>query len=201
MASVYQLVTKPKDCAFVLGLPVTKDDFYRSREMEASDYAKRFWHWPEYCREFLDDYRLLRRELVRFGVHMIEYAGIHDFHDVWNHGYHAVVLFSHWNGDGIEYREGIVSLEEVVRAIPRETLGTLDLSVCHPQRLVDMLKVTHRPLLTKSIWEPADPKYWCMFYGALFILLQSKEISYPEGLHEIADGFITRSARIKGAEK
>lgn len=201
MASLYQLVTKPDDCAFLLGLPVTKEGFYRSQKTGTASYTKRFLDWPEYCREFLDDYRLLRAKLVQLGVHLVEHSSLDDFNDVWSYGYHAVVLFSHWSNDGIEYRDGFVSLEDVAAAIPDKILCTLDLCVCHPQRLVEMLNVTHRSLLTKSIWHKADPKYWCMFYEAFFVLLESKEISYPDGIDEIASAFMTRTARTTGAEK
>jgi len=193
IASVYEVVTKPSDCAFVSGLPVTKEDFYRVRETKQSDYTSRFWHWPEYCDEFVDDYQSLKDQLLQQNVKVLDYASIDDFRGVWDRDYHAVVLFSHWNERGIEYRDGLVECETIAATIPQEIIAILDLCVCHPQALVRLLNASHSKLLTKAIWKSADPKYWCMFYKALFLLLQNQEFSYPDALDEITNAFLSPS--------
>jgi hypothetical protein len=123
---------------------------------------------------------------------LVEYASINDFAELWKHEYHAVVLFSHWNKNGIDFQEGTVPIDKVVESIPVKTLAILDLCVCHPQNLVDRLCVTPLSLLTKSIWQEAEPREWCMFYGALFNLLRHKEYSYPDGVDQIAKEFMRK---------
>ncbi len=191
--TVYGRVTKPSQCAWVLGLPVTKDDFYASQARATSDYTKRFWHWPDYRREFLDDYESLRELLLSCGVHVTENATLDEFRDVWHEDILAVVLFSHWSADGIEYRNGIETIDAIAKAIPTTSIATLDLCVCRPQGLVDHLESSHPTLLKRAIWELAEPKIWFMFYKALFMVLSGGQHSYPAAIDEVAATFLANT--------
>jgi hypothetical protein len=193
--SVYGRPTKPSKCAWILGLPATKDEFYASQSRPTSEYTKRFWHWPEYRREFLEDYEPLRELLVTLGVHLIENASVKDFNDVWRSEFDAVVLFAHWAEDGVEFRDGKVGIGEVASSIPSERLATLDLCVCHPQALVLLLESSRPLLIKKAIWRISDPKFWCMFYTALFRYLAVNEKSYPEALDEIASILLAKASK------
>jgi hypothetical protein len=193
--SVYGTVTKPPRCAWVIGLPVTKEDFYASQEKSTSEYTKRFWHWPEYCREFLDDYEPLRKVLVSLRVQIIENASIGDFTAVWHREVDAVVLFSHWAEDGIEFRDGKVTSSVIASSIPPMAVATLDLCVCHPQDLVLILEDSHPFLIKKAVWVLADPKYWCMFYTALFKHLADNDGSYPDAVDKITSLLLANTAK------
>jgi hypothetical protein len=196
--TVFGRVTKPGQCTWVLALPATKDDFYASQARATSEYTKRFWHWPEYRREFLDDYEPLRELLLSLGVHIVENASIEDFRTAWHREAAATVLFAHWGEDGVEFREGKVASLDVANAIPSTAVATFDLCVCHPQELVFMLEATHPFLIKKAIWKLADPKYWCMFYTALFKHLASHERSYPDALDDITSILLANSAKGAG---
>jgi hypothetical protein len=193
--SVYRKVVTPSRCAFVLCFPVTKDDFYESKARPASDYTKRFWNFLEYRKRFLDDYLKLRLIMSRLGVHIIENASLTDFSQVWGGAVDAVVLFSHWSDERVEYHDGLETIERVIEQIPTYSVGTLDLCVCHPRGLVDRLARDRGLLLVKSIWVTANPIYWCMFYITLFQVLASRSLSYPDALDQTLDAWLDRLNR------
>jgi hypothetical protein len=169
-----------------LGLPVTKTAFYESQGRPTSDYTKRFWHWPAYRRGFVEEYEAFRPLLTALKVAVIEDATFEQFIDVWAEGIQAVILFPHWTRDGVEYRNGPMSVSKIVDAIPASFVGTFDLCVCHPQALVKECDRQRPRLLTRAIWEEAEPNFWCMFYRALFAILSSGDYSYPEALDRTA---------------
>jgi hypothetical protein len=99
-------------------------------------------------------------------------------------------------GDGVELRDGKVTSLELARSIPSSAVATIDLCVCHPQNLVLVLEESHPLLLKKAIWVSAEPKYWFMFYSALFMHLSSHDMSYPSAVDEIASSFLMGAANI-----
>jgi hypothetical protein len=101
-----------------------------------------------------------------------------------------VILFSHWDSERVEFADGLQSISKVVEAVPRTFSGVLDLSVCHPGKLVARLKV-ERPSIAMIRFTNVSttPKLWLLFYLALFKALAENQLSYLEALDQTLAGF------------
>jgi hypothetical protein len=98
-----------------------------------------------------------------------------------------MILFAHWSdSDGrIELTDGLVSSEQVVSGVPSDFAGIIDLCVCHPRRLVELLKQKCPDCLVKFTDTKATPLWWIYLYAAMFKIL----LTQPDYFQALADAF------------
>src|SRR5207302_11060832 len=85
----------------------------------------------------------------------------------------------------VELADGLVSSEQIVQVVPKDFIGIMDLCVCHPRRLVVLLKQKCPDCLVKLTDTEASPIFWIYMYEALFKILNTK----PDYFQALADAF------------
>ncbi len=101
----------------------------------------------------------------------------------------AVVLFSHWADDAVEFADGLVPGARVVDAVPVSFTGVFDLCVCHPMSLVNRLNELRPNCIVKHSAKPAIPLYWLYFYRMLFGGLR-RHPTYVTALDEVVQAIL-----------
>ncbi len=150
----------PNDCLFVLGLPVTLEQFAASRHTSAPTFARGFaGGWIQYEALFRGAYMAARTELRQMGVRFLENP-IMPLLKQEIRTTRVVLLFSHWGQDGIELGGEFVSAERVVDGVPESYSGVIDLCVCHPIPLVDALLAARPGAVVKYTRLKATRHHW-----------------------------------------
>lgn len=195
-------IVKPSNCAFVVGLPTSRDEFQEAVASERADFAKGFFGgWGQYYTQFVMDFAEIESRLRGWGVCVIQNASLADFAGLFGRPFDVVILFSHWSGDSVEFRGGLENVNATLSAIPEEFDGLLDLCVCHPVALARALSV-HRPgCLVKHIPVEAEPGYWWRFYRILFSQLRTRELTYLAAMEEVAGAFLDSALGKRSGEK
>ncbi len=182
---------RPHDCVIAFGIPTCKEGFEDRLRKKTSDYARHFTKHPEYSGYHLNFVRFL--ETLEPGLHD---AGVTVARDVTSwvlaelfKWHRVVVLFSHWAETdprfplgAVELGEGLVDIDTIVEAVPRDFDGYLDLCTCFPENQVEALLHARPRCHIKFLRKRAKPKLQLYFYGALFHLLHENPMSYPEAL-------------------
>ena len=89
----------------------------------------------------------------------------------------------------IELADGLVSSEEIVRVVPTDFKGIMDLCVCHPVGLVAQIKQKCPDCLVKYTNTDATPLWWLYLYEAMFKILPTQ----PDYFQALADAFTVLS--------
>lgn len=200
LSSISRKIVKPSNCTLVFGIPRSRAAFLRACDNPRSDYAKRFLGgWPQYYAQFVLEVELVEPLLGKWGVSVVYEATLADFAHIFSQPFDAVILFSHWQDDAIEFNGGLETIGTVLAVIPLEFAGVLDLCVCHPVSLVSELHV-HRPnCIVKYLPTKAAPHYWIYFYRTLFSHLQTQNLSYLTAVEEVACEFLDAAQFPQGA--
>lgn len=188
---VTRRIVKPPNCAFAFGIPTTQEGFCEAQQSENADFAKRYrGGWAQYYAQFVTDLEGVEPFLRKWGVMVVHDATLSDFARLFAEPFDVVILFSHWCGDAVEFREGPASTSAVLGAIPLTFSGILDLCVCHPDSLVREVRSRRPCCIVKYIKVEAAPYYWLYFYRTLFSQLQSRDLSYVAAIEEVACAFL-----------
>lgn len=71
-------IVKPSNCAFVVGLPTSRDEFQEAAS-ERTDFAKGFFGgWGQYYTQFVMDFAEIESRLRGWGVCVIQNASLAD---------------------------------------------------------------------------------------------------------------------------
>jgi hypothetical protein len=187
--SISSKIIKPGNCVLGFAIPTTRSTFEEHLRLKR-DFASRNVCWGFYEHHIAALYRRVEPAFRQLGVNLRTGVGLNDFGDFFSGQFDVVVLFAHWNDNAIEFDDGFADAEAIVRSIPSDFPGLLDLCVCHPRDLVAALHRERPRLLVKSLdrW-PASPRLWLLFYLALLTYLRDKESTYLTGLEEIVRQF------------
>ncbi len=195
-------IVRPHDCVIAFGIPTNREGFDDRLRKKTSDYALHFCNFPEYSEYYVNFVRYL--DMLKPALRD---AGVRVVHDVTSRGFaelfkrhRVVVLFSHWAvmdrrfpQGAIELCEGLVDVGEIVRAVPRDFDGYLDLCTCFPENQIDALLSARPRCRVKFFRKKAKPNLQLYFYGVLFQLLQETPMRYPEALARTRADLIGRA--------
>lgn len=199
---VTRRIVKPSNCAFVFGIPTSQEGFRMAEQSNNADFAKGFaGGWAQYYLQFVRDLESVEPLLRKWGVVVIHNATFGDFAKVFSGRFDVVILFSHWDDDAIEFRDGPAGTQALLAAIPLTFAGIVDLCVCHPMSLVRELR-DHRPnCIVKYLPTEAAPHYWLYFYRTLFNQLQNQNLSYLAAIEQVACAFLDSTLPAKGRKR
>src|SRR5262249_35005078 len=134
--SVTERVTLPSDCILAFGVPTSEEGFYLSAADPGREYSGQYLGgWPQYDELFVSQVRRYAKRYTALGVQVV-----HGLRSVDVTGLFAkvsvVTLFTHWGSSGVELCDGMLSPYGLIKLIPEEFSGVLDLCVCHPDDFI-----------------------------------------------------------------
>src|SRR5260370_22758844 len=107
---VTRRIVKPSKCVLVFGIPTTRGGFRVAQQSENADFAKGFLGgWAQYYAQFVIDLEDVEPFLRKWGVVIVHYATLGDFASLLTVPFDAVILFSHWRADAVEFCGGLES--------------------------------------------------------------------------------------------
>jgi hypothetical protein len=140
-------VISPKECAVAFGIPTTAAEFAFASQNGQSDYVTSWYGGlPQFRRTLLGDLERFMRFAEHCKLPIIQALTLPKFTALLSGQFEVVVLFSHFDDDHVEFKDGFLCSQQVPEAIPPAFEGILDLCVCHPASLVKKLDA-NRPCL------------------------------------------------------
>lgn len=191
--SISNQVVKPSDCVLVFGIPTCEEDFEDAKDdtfgRDFVTNCSRVWY--KYYDEAISHLEKIEPHLKKLGVRVIHGLKLSDWRSLFNNNSNKVIiLFSHWKDDSVEFFDGMATSDTVVKQVPEDFEGIIDLCVCHPTNLAIKLR-NHLPpsSLIRFIDKKTTPYKWLYFYWAVFTILHDSEVSYLEALEQSVKAF------------
>lgn len=195
-------VIKPQQCVFAFGIPTSKQAFLESRFAVGDSYVRKFVDWKQYKTLFARDAARAQRKAKTLGVNVRRHVSCQEFVALFDGEFDVIILFSHWTGEGIEFKGGFGTAAHVVESISNPTFAEFaDLTICKSRTFGDQLK---RRFIhcTVSVGDVnLSPDRWLAYYLALFKILKQNNLCYFDAVKENLEHFLTRSwmGRVKSA--
>ncbi|MDX2044364.1 MAG: hypothetical protein SF097_24355 [Acidobacteriota bacterium] len=189
--NISERIIRPEQCVFAFGIPLTKEAFLKDLGHPNKNFARKFHGvWEKYFEEIVSHFEMVRPRLIELGVALCPELTFEKFGHLLREGFDVIILFSHWEEDAIEFFDGFVDYRKIVETIPESFDGVLDLTVCHPERLVVALRGERTRCLIRSIREKKKliPHYWLYFFLALFTHLKFCNLTYLQAVEDVARG-------------
>ncbi|HKV40807.1 MAG TPA: hypothetical protein VJX67_16455 [Blastocatellia bacterium] len=206
---------KPRDCALVFAFPVTERAFLAEVGSNSKEFLGKYRYWGKYYTEFVWHYASVTSEISRLGTLVQCCLTTEQFANLFTEGkFRAITLFAHWKEEdlwdsytggssvcpdpydelqsAVEFFDRFERVPEVVRAVPSNFDGVLDLCVCHPKALVSALRRERPDCIVKYTNVSATPALWLYFYVSLFKLLAREETDYVSALFATLKRFSAR---------
>jgi hypothetical protein len=180
--SLFRQCYEPKDWIFVFACPTTKQAFQTARAY--GEFCHQFNNWEHYRSLFLSEFERCIVPFERaFGLTILRMPGSRKFCRVLS-GTRAVVLFAHCDGGSrrIEFADGMIPYNQIVRSVATTYSGLLELYVCQPGDLAEQLKGHAPGSAIKAVSAYLDAVGWLSFYGAFFSRFAKEECSYAEAI-------------------
>lgn len=190
--SISKKIIKPENCIMAFGIPVSKKRFKDHQLSNKADFAKRFINWSQYHHQFVSNIEKVIPAIIQLGVSIEPELRLKDFEHLFNKNkIDVVILFSHWNQNSIEFDDGLAHIQSIVRKIPQDYYGILDLCVCHPDDFTKILRECRPNCLIRYTHQKATPYIWLYFYTVLFNYLKDYNSTYLEALETVIKEFQT----------
>jgi len=187
---IEERIIKPFSCAIGFGIPIIKSNFHTDVNMKNKDFAKQFnGNWRRYYHEFISNLKKVTPLFEEMGVTVKSQLTLSNYGELLQQK-EVVILFSHWYEDKVEFHDGLMPIQEIVRTIPDSFHGIVDLCVCHPTKLSFLIRKEKPNCLVRYIPNKATPYFWLQFYVALFKHLQIKDNTYLTALEEVIAAFL-----------
>jgi len=187
-------LTQPENCIIGFGIPTSEAAYLQSREAAEERFARRYQAYAAYEYQVIEPYNRLAPRLRRLGVKIIPDLTLAQFKRCFAEAsVHAVILFSHWNDEAIEFHDGYAAVPEIVESVPYEYTGVVDLCVCHPESLIPELRRRRPNCCIHHIRATATPLFWLNFYAAVFHYLRRAHKRYLEVLDMFIINWIKQS--------
>lgn len=192
--SIARWITVPGNCILAFGIPTSEQVYLSNHNDVEGRFAKAFDSWPKYRDQVIQPYESVAPRTSRMGVRVVQDVTLEKFGELFSEReVHAVILFSHWSDDAVEFHDGLMDCDLVIERVPFEYRGIIDLCVCHPAKLVKRLRKMRPNCLIKWIDAKATPAIWMYFYAALFLYLKRGKRSYLRGLEELITAQLEQS--------
>lgn len=187
--SAFDAIT-PKDIVVANCLPLTEKTFlmHKTASLEKHEYAKNYCNWSHY-NQVIGNY--LASSLDKFEkleIRIIRELTISQWGKIFNNGSLAVLLISHWQDNHPEHRscielsDGFISIEEVVDKIPLNRKIIIDLCICHPIPLVDLINEIRPEVRIVYRDTKVLPNIWLLIYLAAFFELYLSPTDYATSI-------------------
>lgn len=184
-----EVMVTPADCLLLFGIPTTKQAFFADLNRDDKDFAKLFeGRWARYEYQFVSELNRLRKTFLKAGVQLLENGSLEDFR-IGIKRHRVVILFSHWLEDSVEFSDGLQHISAIAEAIPNDFSGVIDLCVCHPNQLAELVRATKPNCTVKYTTAPATPLMWLNFYSILFQQLHKSPGDYSSTLVELTRAY------------
>lgn len=177
-------IVKPSDCVIGFGIPTSRESFIQSQATPANrDFVvNKCSDLRDYEREVINYTDQLLPVMTDLGASIIQDLTLHDFSALFNKEPPVIILFAHWNTDSVEFADGLVSIRDVIEAVPRAYNGIIDLCVCHPKELALELRRLRRDCVVKFTEGTTTPAFWLYFYRVLFEKLHDDRMTYLDAV-------------------
>lgn len=186
-------VSRPRDCAFAVGIPTSEDGYRRSLHSPEESFVRRHGTYDRYWHEIVRPFQLLAHDVKRFGVRLVRDLTLDHFGSLCrDEDVHVVILFSHWDESGVELYDGFASTDRIIERVPDQGSAVLDLCVCHPCELVSRLHAERNAYLIYFRNIEAKPRFWLRFYPALFRSLHRRPNNYLKAFTELQISLLQR---------
>jgi hypothetical protein len=191
-----QRVIKPADCTLAFGIPTSLQEYRRYRlAREDHDFISRFGNQER-------DFELAVLEYMERIIPAIEQTGARVERAITLKRFGALLcdpsrlvltVFSHWNEDSVEFADGMAPISRIVKEVPLEYSGIVDLCVCNPNDLVMKLR-QQRPRIALIRHTDANLAVglWLWVYLELFKILQEAELTWLTALETTLDRLLEK---------
>ena len=183
---------RPSDCILAFGIPMSEAEFQDAKDDAKRDFVRNCCPvWQVYDFDIISHFEEVTPHFQRLGVQIIRALSLTDLRDLFiNNPGKTIILFSHWDDDSVEFFNGMAPSDAIVREVPSDFTGIIDLCVCHPTNLaVKLRKHLHPDALVKFTNKKNTPHKWLYFYWAVFTLLDESDMSYLDALRKSAEAF------------
>ena len=188
---VRSLPVRPNECVIAVGIPTTSDEFVSAiaqREANYRDFAcgHEFGGLIGYQHEVIRPFARCRARLERFGVSIQPAATVQALASLFaSHRFKVIVLLTHFIDGDVELFDGMIHIDAVSEQVPPDFSGIIDLCMCEPMKLVARIKQRAPDSMVGFASARLTPKLWFSFYGDLFSLLRSRDLSYVEAIEKM----------------
>jgi hypothetical protein len=187
-------VVLPSDCILAFCLPMDEAS-YKTTAGVVGSYSSQFkggWHQYKdlFVQEASRSIGLMRSRgvAVETDITLAAFSQL-----VSDRRWKAVILFSHWHEDAVEFSDGFHDYAEITRTLDPEVSCLLDLCICHPNALVSQLLIQRPSLNLRTTKVQSSPQVWFAFYTAFFSVLSKGLYSYFEAFETVAAEFLRQS--------
>lgn len=174
------------DCVLAFAIPTSHASFIECKHNpENRDFVPyRCGAWQKYEHEFIRLFEMIAPTVRSWGGALIHELTLEKFTGLFQR-FPIIILFAHYKDKDdhvpislVEFYDGLVPIPDVVDCIPFSFAGVLDLCVCHPEGLAELIRDERPNCLTRWSDEKAKPRYWLYFYLHLFSVLREGSHTY-----------------------
>ena len=186
---------KPSDCIAAFGIPMSEAEFWDAKDDAGRDFVTNCCPvWQVYNLDIISHFEEVTPHFERLGVQIIRTLRLTDLRGLFNNNSDkTIILFSHWNDDSMEFFDGMASSDAVVKEIPSDFAGIIDLCACHPTNLaIKLRKHLHPDALIKSTDKKNTFHKWLYFYWAVFTILDESNVTYLDALRKGVKAFAAK---------
>lgn len=186
------------NCTITVGLPLVRTGFEESLKHSPNIYGAGFVAgWHQYAVQWLTPFRRFLDECMDLGVTYEPTDSLQAIKKCFERReMRVLLLISHWHEEQVEWGGRFEPIEALVGCVEQDFDGVLDLCICHPKRLRELLDLDRPKCLIRYSTQEVDPEYWFPYFKGLFCLLNEGRHSYASA-HEALN--IAIASRTKGA--
>jgi len=199
--SILKKIIKPYNCTIAFGIPISCDEWCDERKnsikgdrFAKSRFTKKFFIPNQYKQQVVEPYNktigLVPKELelkVITGLTLDKYTQA-----ISSEQRMVFILFSHWDGENIEFFDEFYNSEKLAQQIPNKKI--IDICACRPENLAQAIKKTRSDCFVQRSDQELIPAYWLHYYVTFFRYLRDEELTYLLAVEKTVE-FMLRASK------
>jgi hypothetical protein len=187
---ITQQIIRPQECVLAFCVPLNYWSFKMNQLFSKKAGFTRYNYWRIYKKDTIQPSKEVFFHLEALGIQIKKQFKFRDFENFFVSPFKALILFAHWEGDGIEFYDGALSSTEILKAVPRNIEKIVDLNVCKCDLLAKMIIQQRDHILVKRLNDSLTyPLPWLFFYECFFTMLLEGQKTYLQALDDTRMAF------------
>jgi len=188
-----ELPVKTDQCILAFTIPLSQREFFDHVKKPEKDFARNCCSsWSKYRKEVVEVLSELEPGYKRLGVQIIHRLKANDLNSCFTQKCRYMILIAHWYCNEVEFYDQMLSCTEFASVIPEDYDGIIDLCVCTPEPLAQIIKDSRPDCTIRYSHTRASLSFWLQFYNVFFHTIHKDELSPNEAFEKVTKEFLNQ---------
>lgn len=171
---------RPADCAFVICIPLSKEDFNKDKINIQKDFIRNSGvTWPKYESEIVQPLQKIIPDIEMLGTRVYKKICFSDYQNLFKEENKVIIILAHClDSIRVEFSDGLYDIQSIAALTPTSYIGFLDFCICNPVKLAQLISAGNDNCRIRTVNAHVSISLWLYYYWIFIRLINETNTDY-----------------------